>query len=288
MAHAIVFGGQVRELQIVPDVRQLASLNLTLTDLIDGVRASLAVRGAGFVDLAAQRVLLKTPLPQPDLDRLGDTVVTVRSNTPVRLRDVATVQQGPALRSGDALIMGRPGVLISLASQYGRQHSDDDAGVEQALAGLEPALQAQGITVYGNLHRPANFIERALKDLEQSLIIAAILIVIVLYLFLRDVRAALIAFVAIPLSLLAATLVLERMGQTLNTMTLGGFAVALGVLVDDAIIGIENILRRLRQNRESAQPRDRLTLLLEGISRGARTRLSTRPRSSSRCSSQNC
>ena len=263
VAHAIVFGGQVRELQIEPDMRQLASLNLTLTDLIDSARASLAVRGAGFVDLASQRVLLKTPLPQPDLDRLADTVVTVRESTPVRLRDVATVQQGPALRSGDALIMGRPGVLISLASQYGANTLTTTRAVEQALTGLEPALKAQGITLYGGLHRPANFIERALQDLEQSLIIAAILIVVVLYAFLRDVRAALIAFVAIPFSLLAATLILEHLGQTLNTMTLGGFAVALGVLVDDAIIGIENILRRLRENQELPQPHPRLPILLE-------------------------
>ena len=157
VAHAIVFGGQVRELQILPDMRQLASLNLTLTDLIESARASLAVRGAGFVDLAAQRVLLKTPLPSPDLDRLGNTVVTVRDNTPIRLRDVATVQQGPALRSGDALIMGRPGVLISLASQYGANTLTTTRAVEQALAGLEPALKSQGITLYGGLHRPANF-----------------------------------------------------------------------------------------------------------------------------------
>jgi CzcA family heavy metal efflux pump len=263
VAHAIVFGGQVRELQILPDMRQLASLNLTLTDLIESARASLAVRGAGFVDLAAQRVLLKTPLPSPDLDRLGNTVVTVRDNTPIRLRDVATVQQGPALRSGDALIMGKPGVLISLASQYGANTLTTTRAVEQALAGLEPALKAQGITLYGGLHRPANFIERALKDLEQSLIVAALLIVVVLYAFLRDARAALIAFVAIPLSLLAATLVLEHLGQTLNTMTLGGFAVALGVLVDDAIIGIENILRRLRANQGLPQPLARLPILLE-------------------------
>ena len=263
VAHAIVFGGQVRELQIVPDMRRLASANLTLTDLIDSARASLAVRGAGFVDLEAQRVLLKTPLPQPDLDRLGNTVVTVRNSTPIRLSDVATLQQGPALRSGDALIMGKPGVLISLASQYGANTLTTTRAVEKALAGLEPALKAQGITLYGGLHRPANFIERALGDLEQALIVAAILIVVVLYAFLRDARAALIAFVAIPLSLLAATLVLEHLGQTLNTMTLGGFAVALGVLVDDAIIGIENILRRLRENQELPHPRDRLPILLE-------------------------
>ena len=263
VAHVIVFGGKVRELQILPDIRRLASLNLTLTDLADSARAAVAIRGAGFVDLASQRILLKTPLPDPDLDRLGNAIVAVRNDTPIRLRDVATLQQGPALRSGDALIMGKPGVLISLASQYGANTLTTTHAVEDALATLAPALRAQGITLYGGLHRPANFIERALQNLEHSLGVAAFLIVVVLYAFLRNARAALIAFVAIPLSLLAAVAVLEHWGQTLNTLTLGGFAVALGVLVDDAIIGIENILRRLRENRELPQPRERLEIILD-------------------------
>jgi CzcA family heavy metal efflux pump len=263
VAHAIVFGGRVRQIQVIPDMHKLASYGLTLTEVADSARAALAVRGAGFVDLAAQRVLLKAPVPQPNIEQLGDALVAVRNDTPIHLRDIATIDQGPALRAGDALIMGKPGVLISLASQYGANTLSTTLAVEQALAALEPALKAQGITLYGRLHRPANFIERALGDLEQSLMIAAILIVVVLYLFLRDVRAALIAFTAIPLSLLAAVLVLDRFGYTLDTMTLGGFAVALGVLVDDAIIGIENVLRRLKQNAQAVRPRPRFEVMLE-------------------------
>ena len=135
--------------------------------------------------------------------------------------------------------------------------------MESALAELEPALKRQGIKTYPGLHRPANFIERALADLRQSLVIAVVLILAVLYLFLRDSRAALIAFTAIPLSLVAAVAVLRYLGLTLNTMTLGGFAVALGVLVDDAIIGIENILRRLRENGALTPPKPRLEVIRE-------------------------
>jgi CzcA family heavy metal efflux pump len=261
VAHAIVFGGKVREIQILPDLHRLASLNLTLTDVADGARQALALRGAGFVDQTAQRVLLKTPTPAPDVEKLGAAVIAVRNDVPIRLRDVARVEQAPALRSGDSLIMGKPGVMISLASQYGANTLATTLEVEKALAALEPALKAQGITLYSRLHRPANFIERALGNLERALWIAALLIVIVLYLFMRDLRAALIAFTAIPLSLVAAVWVLSRMGQTLNTMTLGGFAVALGVLVDDAIIGIENILRRLKENRALPQPRPQLEVI---------------------------
>lgn len=263
VAHVIVFGGDVRQIQILPDPRKLAGYNITLADVADAARAALPLRGAGFIDLEAQRVLIQSPTPRPDLGALASAVITVRNGAPILLRDVAEVKMAPALRSGDALIMGKPGVLLSLASQYGANTLVVTHEVERALTALQPALKAQGITLYPGLHRPATFIERALGNLRESLILAALLILAVLYLFLRDVRAALIAFTAIPLSLLAATAVLSRMGLTLNTMTLGGFAVALGVLVDDAIIGIENILRRLRENGREPTPRARLDVIRE-------------------------
>ena len=263
VARVNVFGGEVRQIQVLPDTRKLSRFNLSLTEVADAAKAALPLRGAGFIDLAAQRVLLKSPIPGPDIKALGQAVVAVRSDVPVLLRDIAEIKLAPALLFGDALVMDRHGVMISLSSQYGANTLSTTLAVEKALNDLEPALKKQGITLYRGLHRPANFIERALKDLRESLLIAAVLILAVLYLFLRDFRAALIAFTAIPLSLLAAVAVLRHMGLTLNTMTLGGFAVALGVLVDDAIIGIENILRRLRENARLATPKARLDIVLE-------------------------
>ena len=263
VAHVIVFGGNVRQIHILPDMRKLASYGITLNEVADAARTALPLRGAGFIDTFAQRVLIKSPTPEPDTKALGAAVIALRGGTPLLLRDVAAVQIAPALRSGDALIMGKPGVMLSLASQYGANTLSVTLALERALADLEPALRAQGITLYPALHRPANFIERALGNLEESLALAALLILAVLYLFLRDFRVALIAFSAIPLSLLAAVAVLDRFGLTLNTMTMGGFAVALGVLVDDAIIGIENILRRLRENAHLESPRPRLEIIRE-------------------------
>ena len=154
--------------------------------------------------------------------------------------------------------MGKPGVLLSLASQYGANTLTTTLAVEKALADLEPALKSRRASrcTPACTGRPISSSARS-AICKESLVIAAILILAVLYLFLRDLRAALIAFTAIPLSLLAAVAVLDHMGLTLNTMTLGGFAVALGVLVDDAIIGIENILRRLRENAQLRQRRSR-------------------------------
>jgi CzcA family heavy metal efflux pump len=263
VAHVLVFGGDVRQIQIQPDPNKLSSYHVTLLEVADAARGALALHGAGFIDLAAQRVLLRSPTPKPDLAAIGQAVIAVRNAVPVLVRDVADVKEAPALRSGDSLIMGKPGVMLSLASQFGANTLSTTLAIEQTMANLAPALKAQGITVYPALHRPANFIERALGDLERSLAIAAVLILTVLYLFLRDIRAALIAFTAIPLSLLAAVLVLNRTGHTLNTMTLGGFAVALGVLVDDAIVGIENILRRMRANALSSSPLPRLDVIRE-------------------------
>ena len=261
VARVTVYGGATREIQIQPDLDKLAAYGFTLADVADAARAALALRGSGFVDAPAQRILIETPTPAPDPSIIANAVIAVRGQTPILLGDIAKVSEAPALKVGDALIQGKPGVLLSLSSQFGANTLDTTRRVEAALAAAIPQLQADGIVVYPSLHRPANFIERALADIRTSLMVAAVLILAVLFAFLRNWRSALIAFLAIPLSLVAAAVMLGRTGQTLNTMTLGGFAVALGVLVDDAIIGIENILRRLRQNADSTEPRPRLEVV---------------------------
>jgi CzcA family heavy metal efflux pump len=263
VAHVIVFGGEERQIQIEPDPQKLTSYGITLTELADAARAALELKGAGFVDLSHQRVLIQTPVPAPDLEAVARAVLLVRGGVPITLGEVARVTEGAAFKSGEALIQGKSGILLSLASQYGANTLEVTRAVETALAGLIPELEQQGIEVFPHLHRPANFIESALASLQRSLVIAAVLILAVLYLFLRDWRSAFITFLAIPLSLLATAFVLERMGQTLNTMTLGGFAVALGVLVDDAIIGVENVLRRLAENRALGDPRSRLEVITD-------------------------
>jgi len=261
VARITVFGGAVREIQIQPDMEKLATYHFSLTEVADAARSALALRGAGFIDLKSQRVLIETPTPLPDPAVVGQAILAVRQGVPIRISDVASVSEQPSLRVGDAIIQGRPGVLLSMSSQFGANTLEVTHAVEDALAALVPALNAQGITVYPRMHRPANFIERALQNIQRSLIIAAVMIFVVLFAFLRNWRSALISFLAIPLSLVAGAVALGYMGQTLNTMTLGGFAVALGVLVDDAIIGIENVLRRLRENAISPTPQSRLAVI---------------------------
>src|SRR5262249_41749232 len=154
-------------------------------------------------------------------------------------------------------------VLLSALSQYGANTLEVTRAVEQALDEMRPVLEQEGITLYPRLHRPATFIETALSNLRASLLLGGVLVALVLFAFLGHVRTALIALLAIPLSLLSAVIVLTRMGFTLNTMTLGGLAIAIGEVVDDAIVDVENIVRRLRENERLGRPRPPFRVVLE-------------------------
>jgi len=254
VARANVFGGEVEQLQVQVQPERLAAFDLTLTEVIEAARAATGVRGAGFIETPAQRVVIQTSGQVFTPEELG--AVVVRKGAPVvRLRDVARVQIGHEPKFGDALVMGKPGVLLTLSSQFGANTLTVTHALEEALEGLKRLFEREGITVYPRLHRPATFIETALANVQSSLMIGGALVGIVLLLFLLDARTALISFISIPLSLLTAVLVLDWWGVSLNTMTLGGFAVAIGVVVDDAIIDVENILRRLRENATLPQPR---------------------------------
>jgi len=255
VAAASVFGGDVEQLQVQIKPERLAMFDLTLNDILDCAKASTGVRGAGFIDTPGQRLVMQTQGQMFTPEELGE--VMVRNGTPiVRLRDVANVVLGSEPKFGDTLIMGKPGVLITLKSQYLANTMTVTHGLEEAIDELRPMLNAKGIKLYDRLHRPATFIETALAHVQESLLIGGALVGIVLLLFLMDLRVALISFVSIPLSLLAAILILDWRGISINTMTLGGFAVAIGVVVDDAIIDVENILRRLRENAALPKPRE--------------------------------
>ncbi|RUO99074.1 efflux RND transporter permease subunit [Hyphomicrobium sp.] len=260
IARVTVYGGAVRQVQVQPDLKRIAAIGLTVTDVMNAVSEALALRGGGVIETSAQRITIETPPPSPIPQTIAQAVVTVQNNRPVLVEDLAKVTIGPAPKIGDATIMGQPGVLITVSGQFGANTLEATNATEAALAELTPALERRGITLYPALHRPASFVVRALKNLETALVIGSGLILIVLYAFLRSVRASLISFLAIPLSLLAAVAILSACGQSLNTMTLGGFALALGVLVDDAIIDIENIARRLRLAGPDA---DRLKVIEE-------------------------
>lgn len=263
VARLTVFGGEVRQWQIQVEPEKLRALDLGMNDVLTAARAATGIRGAGFIDTPGQRVVLQTDGQSLDAAAIGRIALGQSNGTTIRLSQVAHVVEGAEPLFGDALIQGRPGVLLTLSGQAGANTLEVTHRLEAAMGELKPLLDREGVTLYARLHRPASFIETALGNMRQSLLIGGALVAVVLMLFLLDWRTAFISFVSIPLSLLAAVMVLAAQGVTLNTMTLGGFAVAIGVVVDDAIIDVENILRRLRENSALAVPRPLTTVVLE-------------------------
>ncbi len=247
VARAIVYGGGRREIQIAVRQDRLTALHLGINEVLSAAGDAIALRGSGFVDTPTQRVLIRAVADNNTPESIARTVVTQREGHNITLGDVADVSYAAEPAFGDAHVQGKPQVLLSMGSQYLSNTLDTTQRLEAALAELQPMLESRGVTVYSALHRPATFIEVALKSMRDALAMGALLVALVLIVFLRNWRTALISFVTIPLSLLFAVLVMNRIGWTINTMTLSGLAVALGVVVDDAIIDVENIVRRLRQ-----------------------------------------
>jgi len=249
VARCIIFGGEVRQLQIQVLPERLIAFDLSISDVLSAARVSTGVMGAGFIETKNQRITLQTEGQALTPQVLGEVVVAHTNGLSVRLKDVARVIEGAEPKFGDTVIQGRPGVLLSTASQYGANTLEVTLALENALKEMKPVFDKEGIQVYPRLHRPATFIEAALKNMRHSLMVGGILVAVVLFLLIGSVRTACISLAAIPLSLLAAVIIMQKFGITLNTITLGGLAIALGEVVDDSIIDVENIHRRLREHQ---------------------------------------
>ncbi len=257
------FGGEVRQIQVQVQPDRLVALGLSIQEVLDAARWSSGVRGAGFIETSNQRIIIETRGQSLTAAELGQVVVTSHNGQSVRLKDVARVVEGAEPKFGDTVIQGHWGVLMTMSSQYGANTMDVTRGLEAALAEMKPVFEKEGITLYPRLHRPATFIEVALANIRSSLLLGGVLVAVVLFLFLGHFRTAFISLTAIPLSLLTAIILLDRFGITLNTITLGGLAIAIGEVVDDAIIDVENIFRRLRENQLLAAPRPTFQVVLE-------------------------
>ncbi len=265
VAKVVVFGGEVRQLQIQVRPERLLAYGLAIDDVLKAGRDATGVRGAGFIDTGPQRIVLRTEGQSITSAELGQVVIGHHHGLSVRLKDVARVVEAPEPKIGDASILGRAGVMVAVSSQYGANTVEVTRAVEAALAQLAPALKTAGIVLYPGLFRPANFISTAIDNVKSSLLIGGSLVAVVLFLFLLDLWTAFISFVAIPLSLLAAVIVLDSLGASLNTLTLGGLAIAIGIVVDDAIIDVENVWRRLRENRELVRLRPAFQVVRDAV-----------------------
>ena len=253
VAQVIPIGGEVRQYRVSPDLPAMTAVGVKLAEVEDALRAFGTNTGGGFVDQFDQEYLIRNVARTTRIEDLQTLVVANGASGPVRLSQVASVDFAAAFRRGDAGYNGRPAVVVAVQKQPTASTIEVTRQVETALAEISAGLPA-GMRAAQVQFRQANFIEASIDTLTTVLIEAAIVVAVVLFLFLLNTRTTAISLISLPVSMLITALVFQIFGLSINTMTLGGIAIAIGELVDDAVVDVENVYRRLRENALKAIP----------------------------------
>lgn len=256
IAQVVPIGGAVKEYQVNIDPSQLAVHGLTLEQAYEATRQASQNATGGILRTQGKEYQIRGLGRAYTIEHLAQSVVATRGQASVLLEDIATVEIGPAVSFGTASGNAQPAVILSITKQPGANTLELTKNIDAVLAEIQGSLPA-GVVVQQNTFRQADFINVAIRNVLTALRDGAILVVIILLLFLGNIRLTLISVLAIPLSLAATFLVFRWMEVTLNTMTLGGIGIAIGALVDDAIIDVENVFRRLREDRRLPETKRR-------------------------------
>ncbi|MDP1982682.1 MAG: efflux RND transporter permease subunit [Sulfuritalea sp.] len=254
VAQVIPIGGEVRQYRVELKPAQLQALGIEREKLEAALRDFGANTSGGFLEAQSREWLIRQIGRSSRIEDLQNLVVEVKNGQPILLRQLADVKIAPAIKRGDGSYMGKPAVILSVQKQPAADSVTLTREVEKAIAELGKSLP-QGIEAPSFLFKQADFIEHSVNNVEEALRDGAILVAVILFMFLLNVRTTIISLMAIPVSLLATALVFHYFGLSINTMTLGGLAIAIGELVDDAVVGVENVLRRLKLNRTATVPR---------------------------------
>jgi len=245
VADVTVYGGEVEEYQIRVKPEAMVRYGLSLKDVLSAARRATGVRGAGYIENSNQRIILRSKGQIRSIGELSRVILKYKNGIGVNLGDVAEVVRASAPFIGGALIAGKPAVILRITEQYGADTRTVTRSAEMAVGALKPMLESQGIVLHPDIFRLASFIRTAIDHLQSALLAGGILVISVLMVFLFNLRTAIISVLAIPLSFFTAILILHALSVELNIMALAGLAIALGEVVDDAIVDVENIFRRL-------------------------------------------
>ena len=248
VAQVIPIGGEVRQFQVQPDTIRMAELGIAHDQLDDALRGFSANTSGGFLELNGREYLIRNLGRTSRLDDLKNLALTSRNGQPILLRQIAEVTFAPAIKRGDAGFEGKPAVILGIQKQPTADTIALTRSIESALGEMKQGLPA-GMAEPRVTFRQASFIEASIDTLQGKLIGASVFVAVILFFFLGTLRPTVIALTAIPVSIFMTALVFKYFGMSINTMTLGGLAIAIGGLVDDAVVGIENVLRRLKEDR---------------------------------------
>ena len=250
----ISIGGEVRQYRVTPSPLEMHHLKVSSDKILDALRRFGTNSSGGFLDQQSREYLVRNVGLTTSLEDLRNTVVDTHGGRPILLRQVASVDFAPRVKRGDAGYDGRPAVIVSVQKQPGADTLALTRQIERVLSDVQRTMPP-GVKIDQVQFRQATFIETSIANLKQVLIEAALVVTCVLIVFLANFRATVISLAAIPISILFTVIVFQAFGLTINTMTLGGLAIAIGELVDDAVVDVENILRRLKENARLPQPR---------------------------------
>ena len=248
------FGGKVKQIHIEIIPEKLYQYNISIGEILKAVENSTLVVGGGFIENANQRLIINTEGQSKTLGEIEIAPIKTIDNSVIKIRDIAVVKESFEPSISAASINGNPGVYLSVQGQLNADTYKLTQELESALTLIEPLLSDKNIEIIPDLFKPSNFIDASIKGLRIDIIIGAFFVISILYLFLFNLKTAFISAVAIPLSLLSAISVMSYFEFGLNVMVISGLAIALGEVVDDAIIDVENIFRRMRQNKEKKRP----------------------------------
>ncbi|MGI8783458.1 MAG: efflux RND transporter permease subunit [Acidobacteriota bacterium] len=265
VSQVMIIGGETKQFQVLVDAARLADYKLTLEEVTRAVSASNANAAGGFLERPNEEFLIRGRARVYSPEDLSNSVITVREGTPILIGNVATVRAGAALKRGDGSFNSEPAVVATIQKQPNANTLELTEKIEATLATVKATLPPD-VVIDTRAFQQADFIKRAVGNVKASLIEGGIMVTIVLFLFLWNFRTTFISLMAIPLSLLSAILVMSYFGITINTMTLGGLAIAVGALVDDAIIDVENVFRRLKQNAQLPIPAETATVVFKASS----------------------
>ena len=250
VAQVIPIGGEVRQYRVTPNLEQMSNLGVSIEEIATSIEVFSRNAGGGFIDQNDREYLVRNIGRTTSISDLRELTVAIRDARNIRLDQVASIGFGARTKRGEAGFQGKPAVIVSVQKQPEIDTLVLTEKVELALAELQRTMKGD-VKVDQLLFRQANFIENSIENLKTVLIEAAVVVAIILFAFLLNFRTTAISLLAIPISILVTILVFQFFGFTINTMTLGGLAIATGELVDDAVVDIENIQRRLKQNRQN-------------------------------------
>jgi HME family heavy-metal exporter len=248
VAQVIPIGGEVRQFQVQPNTTRMAELGISHEQMEAALKGYSSNTSGGFLELNGREYLIRNIGRTSLLDDLKNLALTARNGQPILMRQIADVTFAPALKRGDAGFEGKPAVILGIQKQPTADTIGLTKAIEEALAGMKTSLPA-GMEAPRVTFRQASFIEASIDNLQMKLIGASVFVAAILFFFLGTLRPTVIALTAIPVSIFMTALVFKYFGLSINTMTLGGLAIAIGGLVDDAVVGVENVLRRLKEDR---------------------------------------